>query len=166
MTFDRPTLSRLFRYCYSLTGDDDAAYDLLHQSIERYLKAAKRQHIDAPVAYLRRIIRNRFIDDLRRARRLPEVSLEELQESVVDLSTTGLERQMVAAGDMAIIWRQLSPVEREALYLWAVEGRTASEIAEDCGVSRNTILSRLHRLRQKFKGWYSDEDRGDEEVSS
>ena len=41
--------------------------------------------------------------------------------------------------------------EREALFLWAVEGYTAREIAEMCSSPINTVLSRLHRGRRKLR---------------
>ena len=44
----------------------------------------------------------------------------------------------------------LEPLERELLFFWAVEGCTAQEIADRTDSPRGTVLSRIHRLRQKI----------------
>ena len=146
MTLDRPTLDRLYGYCYSLTGNEADAYDLLHGSVERYYRSSPTD-IDQPVAWLRRVIRNRFIDDRRKRQRRPEVELEALEGGVLDGDVDVLEDQMIAAMDMEAVWQSLSAKEREVLHLWAIDGMTAREIGEQTGTSRNTILSRIHRLR-------------------
>lgn len=155
MALDRDTLDRLFRYSYSLTGSEDEAYTLLQKAIERYLEASRGgATINAVVPYVRQVIRNAFIDDHRRKQRFPEVGLEEVQEGVLDIGVGSLENQMIASVDIDLIWKELNPNEREVLYLWAVEGYSTREIAEQSGTSRNTILSRIHRLRQKLQAWY------------
>jgi len=45
---------------------------------------------------------------------------------------------------------QLRPNEREALYLNAVEGYTAREIAKQTDMPRNTVLSLIFRARKKL----------------
>lgn len=158
MTLDRDTLDRLYRYSYSLAGDEDQAYALLQQGVERYLKASV--HADSPVAYIQRIIRNIFIDQRRRQQRFPEVGLDEVMggddQGVMDMGTRSLEHQVVAAIDVEAIWKQLAPMEREVLHLWAIEGLTTSEIAHRSETSRNTILSRIHRIRKKLRAWYHE----------
>ncbi len=167
MALDRDTLDRLFRYSYSLTGDEDAAYDLLQKSVERYLKASRKREVESATAYVRQIIRNTFIDEHRRQQRFPEMSLEEAHdEGILEMGTRSLENQMVAAQDVGSLWKTfLDPAEREVLYLWAVEGFSTSEIAAQSGVSRNTILSRIHRLRKRLRAWYEGGD-ASEEASS
>jgi len=54
----------------------------------------------------------------------------------------------------------LNPVEREILHLWAVEGMTTAQIAEQLDTPRGTVLSRIYRMRQRliaeFGAAYSD----------
>lgn len=151
MNLSRETLQRLFRYGYSLTGDEQDAYELLHHAIERTMSTdVEPEH---PVRYLMRAMRNRHIDLLRRAKRVSEVSLEdeEAHGKMLDLSTQVLDNQVIAKVDLAAIWTTLQPEEREILYMWAVEECTANEIATQTQTSRNTILSRIHRLRLKLR---------------
>ena len=52
--------------------------------------------------------------------------------------------------DMELLMSKLRPEESEALFLNVVEGYTASEISERTGSPRGTILSHIHRARQKL----------------
>lgn len=158
MTLDRATLNELYRYCYSLTGNEASAYDLLQDGLERFLRLDRA--IDAPIPYLRRLLRNLLIDQQRHRQRYPEQSLEDTSDQQLD-NTLGiglqlLENESIAARDLQTIWAVLSAPEREILYLWAQQGMTAAEIATQTDASRNTVLSRIHRLRQKLRRRFGD----------
>jgi RNA polymerase sigma-70 factor (ECF subfamily) len=45
---------------------------------------------------------------------------------------------------------ELRPEEREALFLHEVEGYTASEISRMTGQPRGTVLSLMHRARERL----------------
>jgi RNA polymerase sigma-70 factor (ECF subfamily) len=61
-----------------------------------------------------------------------------------------LEDIVIAEYEVEAIMAILEPLERELLYFWAVEGYTAQEIADWTDSPRGTVLSRIHRLRQKI----------------
>ena len=61
----------------------------------------------------------------------------------------GVSQNDLANGLNAL--NMLTPHEREILFLWAVEGFTVQDIANDLGIPKGTILSRLHRLKIKVK---------------
>ena len=67
---DQSTLQRLFRYGFSLTHDEDAAYDLLQDALEISLRKAP-VNAAAAMSYVQSIMRNRFIDQYRRDHRDP-----------------------------------------------------------------------------------------------
>ena len=145
---DRDLLNRLYRYSYVLTGDESAAYDLLQDAVERFLRCPPAA-VDSQEAYLRRILRNRFIDLRRRAQRLAEEPLEAATEgAIADLRS--LESVVIAEKDLEDLWPRLSPLEREILYLWALEDCSAGEIALRVGRPRSTVLSQIHRLRKRM----------------
>ena len=140
-------LQQLFRYGYALTRDRDAAYDLLQDAVEAGLRKAPRNAASV-MRYLQRIMRNRYIDQYRHHHRFPTVSLEE--DALVSIDTRVLEDIVIAEQEIDNIMSLLDPLERELLYFWAVEGCTAREIAERTDSPRGTILSRIHRVRQKI----------------
>ena len=142
---DRELLQSLYRYCICLTGNSAQAEDLLQTAVENWLKGGSR-----PVqlkAYLRKVIRNQFIDD---CRRLKLVDFEPLDDNAaVLLDATCLEEIEIQHNLIEYLFEQLNPAEREVLYLWAIEGYSAAEIAADLQQPRGTILSRLHRIKLK-----------------
>ena len=152
--FDRSELQKLYRYgCVLCTGPDDA-YDLLQYAIEKFLQKPDRQknsdkQCSSNLAYVRTIMRNRFIDEYRKSARFPEESYDD--NSPVAIDENSLEDIIIAEIDLEIIWKKINTFEREIIYYWAIEGMTAQEIAKQIDVPRGTVLSRLYRLRKKFE---------------
>lgn len=149
---NKEQLNQLFRYAISLTNNDDQAYDLLQTCVEKYLKANLAE-IDTPVAYLKRVIRNEFIDQTRRRRFYHDVG----PEAVCRISDENsfnevtLEDVFVQQSEVAALLGTMQPEERELLYLWAVEEYTIDEIAKIKQVPRGTLLSKLHRLKKRVQ---------------
>ena len=148
---DRPVMQGLFRYGFSLTHDEDTAYDLLQDALEISLRKAP-DNAAAATRYVQRIMRNRFIDQYRRDHRHPTVSFDDNDKQPVIIDPRVLEDIVIAEHEVESIMAMLEPLERELLFLWAVEGCTAQEIAERTDSPRGTVLSRIHRLRQKIIG--------------
>ncbi len=147
--FDRAMLNRLYRYCLTLTKHEAAAYDLLQDGLERYLRSAPAAARD-PMALLRRILRNRFIDGLRNQGEQLLSEATSLEPECLAIGFGSLEDIAIATQTLEQIWDQLGPFDRELLLLWAVEGRTAREVAELQGVPHGTVLARIHRLRRRL----------------
>ena len=146
---DQSALQRLFRYGFSLTHDEDAAYDLVQDALETSLRKAPF-NTAAAMSYVQSIMRNRFIDQYRRDHRHPTVSLDDNDNQPVNIDPRVLEDIVIAEHEVEAIMSLLEPLERELLFFWAVEGYTAQEIARHIDCPRGTVLSRIHRLRQKI----------------
>ncbi len=140
-------LIRGYRYAFSLTHDPAQAEDLLQDAWVAVLRAGGPQNR----AYLFSAIRSRFLDQKRRAQLVVITTLNEndLQET----QSTERTDEMIFA-DTEMLEKALAilrPVEREALLLSELEGYTAQEIADLTGNPRGTVLSLIHRSRQKLK---------------
>jgi RNA polymerase sigma-70 factor (ECF subfamily) len=141
---------RGFRYAMALTHEPDRAADLLQDACVACLAA------QAPwrVGYLFAAIRSRFIDRYRRQKLAivePIGAEEELAQ--VGAFTDPRDAETLQA-DLESLDRALGRLrseERETLFLAAVEGYTAQEIAELTGRPRGTILSVMHRARRKIR---------------
>ena len=143
MTKDQ--IQGLYRYCFSLTSNPEDAEDLLQTAIEKWILS--RHDGDAPGAYVRKIIRNTFIDQCRRKQ---IVSFEPLEDdSPVLVDEANLEQLQIQRNLIGYIFKQLNNAEREVLYLWSMEGYSATDIAEETHQPRGTVLSRLYRIRKK-----------------
>ena len=146
---DQSALQRLFRYGFSLTHDEDVAYDLLQDALEISLRKAP-VNAAAAMPYVQSIMRNWFIDQYRRDHRHPTVSFDDNDKQPVNIDPRVLEDLVIAEIETEAIMAILEPLERELLFFWAVEGYTAEEIARRTDCPRGTVLSRIHRLRQKI----------------
>jgi len=157
MDFDRKTLDQLYQYCMVLCGNRDAAYDLLHQSIEKYLKQSPAE-VKSPMAYIRRVARNGFFDECRRNRIVPFESLPD--PDIHPHTEQSLESAVVDQITLDQVWRELQPAEREVLYFWAVQGMSATEIGLHLEQPRSSVLSRLRRVRERLQKDYPRADSG------
>lgn len=147
-------LDRLFGFAVSLAGDRDEARDLVQDCAVRAL-TAKRVPADEPAyrAWLFRVLRNRFIDRLRRDRRRPEVGGLDCDE---DGQPRALGQVVAWRGDQHLInaltvklaMQRLSVREREIIALIDVAGLTYGEAAEVLAVPVGTVMSRISRARQ------------------
>jgi RNA polymerase sigma-70 factor (ECF subfamily) len=156
MKLNEAELNGLYRYALALSRDKDDAYDLLQASLENYLIELKRatRPIDNPPVYLRTLIRNRHIDQLRHQQRWKNEAFEEC--ATYDISPDSLEQSCIDADSLRVIWRELSPLDRDILYHWAVLGYSMEEVSAQLDVPRGTLLSRLHRLRKNIDSRYSN----------
>lgn len=149
--FSREMLNTLYRYGYSLTNSESDAYDLLQEALARFLARKEVLPEQEKVPYLRRMMRNQFIDRLRREQRFPLEVLDTIEPDVIDDAFTELERIMISRQTLENIWALLLPMERELVHLWAIDGYNAREIAQQLNIPQGTILSRIHRIRKKIE---------------
>lgn len=150
--FDKEVLQKLYRYSYSLTCDEHDAYDLLQGSIEKLIKS--NAEVKKPVAYVKKIIYNRFIDDCRRKKTVQFDNLDETNLPT-DFDVKTLEELLVDENMAEQILQCLEPDEREIMYCWAIEGFSTSEIAEKLEKPRGTVLSKIYRMRKKLMEKFS-----------
>lgn len=130
----------LARYARRLTHQDPE--DLVQATLEKAL-AADMAAVDAPEAYLIRMLRNLFLDRLRRAAAVeaPHV-LPLIADSAPASQQAGMEfREVVAA--IANLPRD----QRQVLVMTAFEGLSYREIANQLGVPVGTVTSRIARAR-------------------
>lgn len=144
---------RAYRYAVTLAADPQSGFDLLHATLAHLLGRMLPE--DAGLAYLLRAIRNRFIDGGRRDALLQWSSLDDGTATdrgqVIATDFSPLEDLAVNQDLLAQCWQRLSAVEREVLFLWAVEGFSVDDIAVQTSTPRGTLLARLHRLRKRLQ---------------
>ncbi len=153
--FDQDALNRFYQYAISLCGEEADAYDLLQSALEKFLKveSSKRLELAQPAGYMRRIIRNLYIDQFRHRRKLDWDEFDEnVHSQISDISSKTLEQLMVDRDQLESVWETLNDKERELLYLWGLLGYSIDEVAHELECPRGTLLARIHRLRKKLIG--------------
>ena len=133
-------LNRAYRYALSLTHNENDAFDLVQSS---YLKLVEKGK-PLLISYLITTIKNLNIDHKRREK-VKRSWLEELNIK------TKYEPLFSVEPFLEKILYALSDKNREILFLSIVEEYTAQEIADTLNIPRGTVLSILHRTKQKLK---------------
>ena len=129
---------RLLSAAWFLTGEQQAAEDLVQEALARTYARWAKVRGGQPLAFARRVMVNLHTDTWRKRRR--EVLSDELPETAtsVDPRTVDLVRAL----------RQLSPRERECVVLRHYLDLSERQTAEVLGISVGSVKSyTMHGLR-------------------
>ncbi|MEU9128760.1 SigE family RNA polymerase sigma factor [Kitasatospora sp. NPDC048540] len=131
----------LYRGAYVLTGNREAAEDLVQETLERACRRWRRiAAADSPEAYVRRIMVNLANDRWRRWRRRPP----ELE--VADAAAPGDEYGRVDSRDQLVRALQRLPMGmRTVVVLRYFHDMSDTEIAADLRISPSAVRSQLAR---------------------
>jgi RNA polymerase sigma-70 factor, ECF subfamily len=149
-------LDLLYRVARRLSRDLTSAEDLVQETYVRALRARDtfelQSHGIRP--WLLRIMHNLHVSRAEREGRQPaSIDGEQLDASAGSHppappwdrgSLEGMDQQLVRAIDA------LAQEYQVVLMLWAVEELSYKEIAHACDIPIGTVMSRLHRARQKL----------------
>lgn len=145
--YDR-TARPLWAYLARLTGDRQAADDLLQEAYYRLLRAkivhadeAHRRH------YLFRIATNLARDGYRRRASAPDLVAGSIETDAVD---GGSPARTDMRMDLARAFSRLKRRERELLWLAYAHGSSHLEIGEALGLKTGSIKPLLFRARQRL----------------
>jgi RNA polymerase sigma-70 factor (sigma-E family) len=135
----------LYRLAYLLCGSSADAEDLLQEALVRaYDRWPRLSRLDAPEAYVRRILTSLFLSGRRRPFRRHEVPLVSVAEPRDAVPGRTVE-QVVTARDL--LWPlvcALPPRQRAVVVLRYYEDLTDLQIAEALGCSRGSVTSQAH----------------------
>lgn len=143
-----------YRYACALQTDRGEAQALVHDA---WIRVSKSHGRVPDKALLFRSIRNLHIDQFRRSRTVQFTAVDDNGRDACELEG---DRDVAEVPDAQLqsALAKLRNIEREALFLSAVEGYTAAEIATLTGKSRGTVLSLILRARTKLKTLMADDN--------
>ena len=139
---------RLWRYARSLTGSNDAAWDVTQEAWMAILGRIRKLTDPAWFpAWAYRIVRNKCADYCRRAGRQRHLvdALAERQRATVNPPRESPGQAVAEA------LQRLAPQRRELLMLRYGADRNIVEIAVILGVPTGTVKSRLHHAREELR---------------
>jgi len=143
-------LPALRRYSRALTGNQALADDLVQDTIERALRQWEGlREINRLGSWLRSILHNLYIDELRRGRTRGHE--EEVSELADDLALSTPAHDSSAALDFVRAMDTLSLEHRQVLLLVGLENMNYRDIAEELGIPIGTVMSRLARGRERLR---------------
>lgn len=148
------TSGKLFALIVSMVKDREAAEDILQQVYVSIWKNAGRfdEEKGRALSWIMVIARNRTLDALRSRQRA--ASTEELADTLPDERSQSPEECAETAILSDILAAQLAALPERmasAIRLNILIGLTSSEIADQLGVSRNTVKSWVRRGMEKLK---------------
>ena len=135
---------KLMGYAMSLSKNDyDEAWDLIQTTIEKLLKNKdKLMDSDQPMAYAKRILKNNFIDNYRKEKRM--VSIE---ANNIPLLNDGFQEQSVTYQEMLNYLKDFDETDKTILAMLGV-GNSYEEIQEVIGdISMANLRVRANRAR-------------------
>lgn len=147
--YDR-TARSLWNYLARITGERQAADDLLQETYYRFLRTHGTWDGESHRrAYLFRIATNLVHDRRRRSLRVPMLALPE-PEQTPDLAAPDAAERAATRTDLRRAMGRLRPRERALLWLAYAQGHAHSEIAETLGVKTASVKLLLFRARRKL----------------
>ena len=171
-------MDTLYRVANRLTRDSERAGDLVQETFLRAFRSRDafdlQEHGIRP--WLLRIMRNLHLSKADRDRRQPIAVDGETLDALNTADPSLGANDAAAAGDLEAVgpppatplnWDQLDERLKGALenlqeeyqmvlLLWAVEELSYKEIADVLEIPIGTVMSRLHRARQKLSGQLRD----------
>ncbi|NUP48691.1 MAG: SigE family RNA polymerase sigma factor [Catenulispora sp.] len=136
----------LFRTAVLIAGDRHTAEDLVQSALERtYRHWGRVSAMDAPEAYVRRILANLAVDHFRAAGRRP-LELLDHDAAVPDVYPDLDEHDAVIR-----VLRELPPRMRAVLVLRYFDDLTEVQIAEVLGITVGTVKSQASRALAKLR---------------
>ncbi|MFT9423651.1 MAG: sigma-70 family RNA polymerase sigma factor [Acetobacter syzygii] len=152
-------LPKLRVQALALTRNRTAAEDLVQDAVCNAL-AAQESFIPGTNfgAWMHRILRNRFISDLRKKRETTDI--DDAPQSMLAVAARHDDRLSLLELDAALA--RLPDDQREALVLGVLEGMSYQELAEISGCAVGTAKSRVFRARRQLEVWLTGEESASE----
>lgn len=149
-------IPRLRRYARALTRHPQTADDLVQDCLERAWRKAHRWEAGSDLrAWLFTVMHNVYINGLRRKRPETEpMAHEDYEDPRPQAPEGGLQLRDLERG-----LTQLPPEQREVLLLVCLEEMTYEQVATVTGVPIGTVMSRLHRARERMRAFMAGEQR-------
>ena len=142
-------LPRLFGYALSLTRDRHQAEDLVQDCALRALSARNVPTDEAAFrAWLFRILRNAFFDQIRRRRTRDAHAEAEDQKNPPGTEFWQGDERFITALTVKMEMTKLPRPQREIMTLIDMVGLSYAETADLLGVPVGTVMSRISRARR------------------
>jgi RNA polymerase sigma-70 factor, ECF subfamily len=147
--------SSAYNLAYRLIGDTDAAADATQEAFISAYGHLPQFRGGSFKSWLMRIVTNACYDELRRRKRRPAVSLDDLPGEVQLVSTAESPEHTVQRNALSRVIQDcldaLSSDQRLVSVLCDVQGYDYQQIAEIAQVSLGTVKSRISRARHNLR---------------
>lgn len=138
--------------CIRYAKNREEAQEILNDGFIKAFKNLDKMDLSKPFKFwLRRILINTAIDYLRKFKKHHDIQDLEMAYSA-SIEADGLNR--LSAQEILALVQKLAPSYRAVFNLYAIEGFSHKEIAEQLGISEGTSKSNLSMARKRLKVMY------------
>ena len=142
-------IPRLRRYARALTGERNAADDLVQDTLERAWAKLHLWRSGSDLrAWLFTIMHNVYVNQVRS--RAASATLP-LDDDMPDAPVRATQADMLEVRDIGAALRRLPVEQRTVILLVALEHMSYQETADTLGVPIGTVMSRLARARERLR---------------
>ena len=172
-TLVRRYAERAFRAAYRVVRDQQAAEEVLQEAMIKAYRALPRFEARSSFyTWLYRITVNLALDRRRRGKREQTVEWDDAIAHEVDpralVSASNDPETETRRHEVRVLVSEgiqiLPDAQREVLLLREVDGLSYEEIAESMGISKGTVMSRLHYARKKMIAFLAERGVDPEDV--
>lgn len=147
-------LPRLRIQALGLTRNKAAADDLVQEAVANALGARDSFTPGTNFrAWMHRILRNRFISDIRKQR--PTGDIEDAPQAA--LAVSGAHEDSLVLKELHGALGRLPVDQREALFMIVLQGMSYEEVSKATGCAVGTAKSRVFRARRQLQAWLMGE---------
>ena len=160
----RERAAALFGYAYLLTGNRDAAADLVQEGLVRTFSRTRTGFApDDAERYVRRAMLTAYLDGARRAARWARVR-HLFGSSDDELATPSPEAAVTTATDVRLALLRLSPTERAVAVLRYAEDLSVAEVAARLHLAEGSVKRYLSDARHRLEPLLGPLPEADDEV--
>lgn len=143
---------KMYGICMSYAGNRDLAQDMLHDAFLKIFRTIDSFKMEGSLeGWVRRVVSNTAIDLLRKKQRLDQYITEDMEEIQTD-NKPGVH-SFLATQEILEMVSHLPDGARAIFNLFALEGFSHKEIADQLQISEGTSKSQYNRARSILKGW-------------
>ncbi len=142
----------LFGICRRYAPNEDLAQDIFQDSFVRIFQKLPDFRFEGSLeGWMKRLCVNQCLDALRKVATFKEASLDELNDSAIEISESvsgNLEMKQL----MALLLR-LPVGYRTVFNMYVIEGYTHAEIASALNITESTSKTQLFKARKQLQAW-------------
>jgi len=143
----------IYARCRQILGNAAAAEDATQEVFLRiHGQLARMNGTRAAIAWLYRVATNYCLNQIRNNRTRAQIV------GTLPIPNAPNAEDRLSERDLVLrVARDLAGPLTETAWLYHVDGLQQAEIAEICGVSQRTVISRLNKFVQRARAWMSKE---------
>lgn len=142
----------IFNYVQRLSGNRDLAQDLTQETYAKAFKLDIHKRIENKRAYLFKIARHLVYDESRKKKKATEILYKEENYSISQEEfTEDVLEQKERKQHLLECIKTLPKKNKEAFYLFAIEGYSRKEIAIKMQISASAVEKNIQRASKKIQ---------------